>query len=109
MGNSGSTIGDIFFPDNPNRRRRAEQLKQQIEAFGNEFQQVKEARYEQEVSISIINETDETRDSTIDRIRSKLDALLKDRGFNGSQDLENKVRSILDGQELSKYNQLKSM
>lgn len=44
MGNSGSTIGDIFFPDNPNRRARAEELKNQINVFAAEFKLLKISR-----------------------------------------------------------------
>lgn len=44
MGNSGSTIGDLFFPDNPSRRRRAEELKQQITLYGAEFHSLRVSR-----------------------------------------------------------------
>lgn len=46
-------------------------------------------------------------DATLSRIHSKLDQILHDRGFKTPQDLDNKVREILTGQELEKYNQLK--
>lgn len=47
MGNGASSIGDLFFPDNPNRRRRAEELRNQINAFGEEFKQLTAYRWDQ--------------------------------------------------------------
>lgn len=46
MGNNISTAGDIFFPDNPSRRRRAQELQQQILDFGREFKQLHATRYD---------------------------------------------------------------
>jgi len=45
MGNNISTVGDLFFPDNPNRRCRAQELQQQILTFGEEFKELQATRY----------------------------------------------------------------
>jgi hypothetical protein len=41
MGNSGSTISDLFYLDNPKRRRRAEELKGDIYVLQAEFSGLK--------------------------------------------------------------------
>ncbi|KAJ5881311.1 uncharacterized protein N7473_012364 [Penicillium subrubescens] len=41
MGNSGSTISDLFYLDNPKRRRRAEELKGDIHVLQAEFSGLK--------------------------------------------------------------------
>lgn len=53
MGNSGSSIGDIFYPDNPNRRRRAEELRQDINDIVNQFQEQKQLRYIRTVPLPV--------------------------------------------------------
>jgi hypothetical protein len=40
----GQSISDIAYPDNPNRRARAEQLKSDIEAYGREYEDIKKLR-----------------------------------------------------------------
>ena len=41
----GNGISNIFYPDNPNRRARAEQLKTDIDSFCQEFKEVERSRY----------------------------------------------------------------
>ncbi|RYP21599.1 hypothetical protein DL766_007901 [Monosporascus sp. MC13-8B] len=92
MGNGVSSIGDLFFPDNPNRRRRAEELRNQINAYGEEFKQLARFR-EQKLSV----------------IRDKLDALMASKGFTTTSQLEEHVRSTLDSSQLASYDNLKNM
>jgi predicted lipoprotein len=40
----GQGISDIFYPDNPNRRNRAEQLSSDIKAYCNSYEEIKKAR-----------------------------------------------------------------
>lgn len=44
MGNSGSSIGDIFYPDNPKRRQRCLELSSAINMYIAEFEQLKAQR-----------------------------------------------------------------
>jgi hypothetical protein len=41
----GQGISDIFYPDNPNRRDRAEQLRNDIKTYCNSYEEIKKARY----------------------------------------------------------------
>jgi hypothetical protein len=41
----GQGISDMFYPDNPNRRNRAEQLREDILAYLNSYDEIKKARY----------------------------------------------------------------
>jgi hypothetical protein len=46
MGSDGkSMIGDLFFPDNPARRRRAEELRYDIYTMISLFEEQKRTRY----------------------------------------------------------------
>ena len=40
----GNSISDILYPDNPNRRARAEQLKSDIDSFCQEFNEAEKSR-----------------------------------------------------------------
>lgn len=42
----GRSIGDLFYPDNPKRRTRVDQLKNDIETMINEFNSIKRNMYE---------------------------------------------------------------
>lgn len=86
----GNSVSDLFYPDNPNRRARAEELRNAINSFGAEFAQQKQLR-----------------EDIIKRIRPKLDNLLRERGFHTPDQLEQHVNSILSGDELKKYDDLK--
>jgi len=92
MGNNISTVGDLFFPDNPNRRCRAQELQQQILTFGEEFKELQA-----------------TRENKLNNIRSKLDGLMRSKGFETSQQLEDSVKGILNGEELARYARLKNL
>ena len=41
----GQGISDIFYLDNPNQRDRAEQLRNDIKAHCNSYDEIKKARY----------------------------------------------------------------
>ena len=41
IGATGQSIADTFYPDNPNRRTRADQLKNDIRTFQAEFDELK--------------------------------------------------------------------
>lgn len=42
----GNTVSDLFYPDNPNRRKRAEGLRQDILQFVEDFEREKQKKYE---------------------------------------------------------------
>jgi hypothetical protein len=41
----GQGISDMFYPDNPNRKNRAEQPREDILAYCNSYDEIKKARY----------------------------------------------------------------
>lgn len=49
------------------------------------------------------------REDTLDRIRVRLDGLLKDRGFSTREELVRKTTSILESGELQRYEQLRKV
>jgi len=65
-------------------------LRNAINAFGAEFAQQKQLR-----------------EDIIQRIRPKLNALLRNRGFHTPDELERHVNGILHGEELKKYDNIK--
>jgi len=86
----GQNISDVFYPDNPNRRARAYQLKSDIEAFCFEFNEVKASR-----------------DRLLNEVKPKLAEFLKSLGYNSPDELDQKVRSTLTGSQLAEYNSYK--
>ena len=42
----GNTVSDLFYPDNPNRRKRAEGLRQDILQFVQDFEREKQKKFE---------------------------------------------------------------
>ncbi|KAI1741092.1 hypothetical protein F4680DRAFT_80515 [Xylaria scruposa] len=93
MGNTqsiGSGIGDIFYPDNPNRRNRAFQLENDCRRAIDEFNNLK-AKYD--------------RDAV--RVRDIMDKYLQEHGFSSVQHLDQTVQNVLQGGELQKWQDLK--
>lgn len=45
VGAVGQSVGDLFYPDNPNRRKRVDQLQDDIKVMQNEFQSLKKTMY----------------------------------------------------------------
>jgi len=88
MGN-GNSIGDLFFPDNPNRRDRAQQLHDDTQSYCTEFQQMKQRK-----------------EDITNRIAAKLADLLRRLGYNTMQDLDNKIQQVLTGPELANFQRL---
>lgn len=46
VGAVGQSVGDLFYPDNPNRRKRVEQLQDDIKVMQNEFESLKKTLYD---------------------------------------------------------------
>ncbi|KAG2413243.1 hypothetical protein HFD88_002432 [Aspergillus terreus] len=85
----GQQVSDLFYPDNPNRRKRAQELRQQIIDFAQYFNQEKERR-----------------DALFATARDKLDAVLKSQGIQTRQELIDRVKAnIKDDVELKKYDE----
>ncbi|KAI0452154.1 hypothetical protein F5B21DRAFT_527280 [Xylaria acuta] len=93
MGNTqsiGSGIGDIFWPDNPNRRNRAFQLQDDCQRAIEEFNNLK-AKYDKDVV----------------RVKDIMDKYLQEHGFSSVQHLDQAVQNVLKGEELQKWQDLK--
>ncbi|PFH49035.1 hypothetical protein AMATHDRAFT_5287 [Amanita thiersii Skay4041] len=90
MGGGGSKMSDLFYPDNPNRRARASQLKEDVEFFCNQFDEVKKKR-----------------DDLLTKIKPKVNALMKKYGYNTTDELDKAVTNILKGEALEEYKKVK--
>ncbi|PFH46613.1 hypothetical protein AMATHDRAFT_69460 [Amanita thiersii Skay4041] len=86
MGGGGSKISDLFFPDNPNRRARATQLKEDIDFFCNQYEEVKKKR-----------------DDHLTAIKPKLNALMQKYRYNTTDELDKAVQNVLKGKALEEY------
>ncbi|KIM35085.1 hypothetical protein M413DRAFT_32794 [Hebeloma cylindrosporum] len=86
----GQGISDVFYPDNPNRRARAEQLRADILAYCNSYEEIKTAR-----------------DKLLKEIGPRLATLLKNEGYDTPEALDAKVKSILTGDNLAQYLRVK--
>ncbi|KAF7954061.1 uncharacterized protein EAE97_001459 [Botrytis byssoidea] len=84
-------IGDIFYPDNPKRRARAEQLSNETKWWCATF-----------------NEHKKTLDSLEPVVRGRIDAYLKKFGYTTLDDLVSKVNSTLSGDALKEWTTLKT-
>ncbi|KAM0145426.1 hypothetical protein ACHAQE_011290, partial [Botrytis cinerea] len=84
-------IGDIFYPDNPKRRARAEQLSNETKWWCATF-----------------NEHKKTLDSLEPVVRGRIDAYLKKFGYATLDDLVSKVDSTLSGDALKEWTTLKT-
>ncbi|PFH47145.1 hypothetical protein AMATHDRAFT_87885 [Amanita thiersii Skay4041] len=90
MGGGGSKISDLFYPDNPKRRARASQLRDDVNFFANQFEEVKKKR-----------------NDILQEIKPKLNALMKKYGYNTTDELDNAVQKVLKGKALEDYNRIK--
>ncbi|KAG7442539.1 uncharacterized protein BT62DRAFT_1010126 [Guyanagaster necrorhizus] len=79
-----------MFYDNPNRRARASQLKADIEAFCNEFKAL-----------------ERQRDELLRVLKPRLGEFLKKNGYSSAEKLDERVQSVLTGQALADYNEVK--
>jgi len=82
----GQSLSDVFYPDNPKRRARAEQLKTDIDIDALSFKLLQQ-----------------TMENTINGLKGKLDAFLNEKGYNSPEQLDNAVQSVLTGNALSEY------
>ncbi|PFH47146.1 hypothetical protein AMATHDRAFT_68359 [Amanita thiersii Skay4041] len=90
MGGGGSKISDLFYPDNPKRRARASQLRDDVNFFCNQFEEVKRKR-----------------NNLLQEIKPKLNALLKKYGYNTTDQLDKAVTNVLKGEALKEYTRIK--
>ncbi|KAF8656301.1 hypothetical protein AX16_002603 [Volvariella volvacea WC 439] len=86
MGSGISKLGDLFYPDNPNRRARARQLNADIEDYCRQFEEYKK-----------------NRDQVIQEIKPRLSQLLNKYGYNSPDELDQAVQGILKGNALAEY------
>jgi hypothetical protein len=106
----GQNISDVFYPDNPNRRARANQLKSDIEAFCFEFNEVKASRqFTLQLIPCFIPDFRPHRDRLLNEVKPKLAAFLKSLGYNSPDELDQKVRSTLTGSQLAEYNSYREL
>ncbi|PFH46618.1 hypothetical protein AMATHDRAFT_7598 [Amanita thiersii Skay4041] len=85
-------MSDLYYPDNPSRRVRAAQLKEDIEFFCEQFY-----------------ELEEKRDDLLKEIKLKLNALMKKYSYNTTDELEKGVQKTLKGTALEEYNKFKEL
>ncbi|PFH49431.1 hypothetical protein AMATHDRAFT_4885 [Amanita thiersii Skay4041] len=90
MGGGGSKMSDLFYPDNPYRRARAEQLRDDVQFICKQFEEAKEER-----------------NQLLKAIKPKLNDLMKKHGFNTTDELDSKVQAILKGDALKEYIRVK--
>ncbi|KAG7006583.1 hypothetical protein G7Y79_00014g037580 [Physcia stellaris] len=86
-----NAIGDLAFPDNVNRRKRAGELHDDIVTFGANFQK-------------LLNE----RAQISARLRPKVKALLHKFHIATPSELEQRVNKSLNSDQMQEYRQLKS-
>ncbi|KAF8650929.1 hypothetical protein AX16_005027 [Volvariella volvacea WC 439] len=86
MGGNISKPGDIFYPDNPNRRARAQQLKNDTEDYARQFEDLRKHR-----------------DEVLKEIKPRLSQFLHKYGYNSPDELDNAVKNILKGDALADY------
>jgi len=82
-------LGDVFFPDNPNRRDRAQQLSGDLQQMQFDFNAIKN-----------------DLDTTLANLKPKMNNLLHKLGFNTMEELKAKAQSVLQGEALENYNKL---
>ncbi|KAI1130866.1 hypothetical protein F5Y10DRAFT_262807 [Nemania abortiva] len=90
VGAVGQSIGDAFFYDNPNRRDRVEQLRNDINTFISEFGSLKERA-----------------DEVVAGLQPKVDKLLHDNGYQSADDMDRKMKGKLDPEALKKWEEFK--
>lgn len=89
MGNSssvGSSISDLFYPDNPERRERCQELKNDINSICLEFKHL-QARVEDQEK----------------EMEEKVTKLLHAHGYPSVKELEEKIEQVLARDELKKW------
>ncbi|KAM5352960.1 hypothetical protein ACJ41O_005682 [Fusarium nematophilum] len=89
VGAVGQGIGDTFYYDNPNRRDRVEELRNDINTFKAEFDSLKEKA-----------------DEIVADLQPKVDKLLRDNGFESADDMDQKMKHRLDPEALKKWEDL---
>ncbi|KAK8022385.1 hypothetical protein PG993_013152 [Apiospora rasikravindrae] len=92
VGAVGQSIGDTFYYDNPNRRDRVEQLRNDINTFKAEFDSLKKRA-----------------DEVVAGLQPKVDKLLRDNGFESADDMDRKMKDRLDPEALKKWEEFKKM
>ncbi|PFH49030.1 hypothetical protein AMATHDRAFT_5282 [Amanita thiersii Skay4041] len=91
MGSGGSKISDVWYPDNPKRRARASQLKEDVDFLCHEFEELKKKR-----------------DELLNEIKPRVNELMKKYGYNTTDDLDQAVVNVLKGKALEEYTQIKA-
>lgn len=91
----GQGISDMFYPDNPNRRNRAEQLKENILAYLNAYDEIKKAVYVYVPPAQLLYPAN--RHELLKEIGLRFATLLKNEGYDTPDMLDAKVQGILTG------------
>ncbi|KAG8528390.1 uncharacterized protein KY384_007308 [Bacidia gigantensis] len=95
MGNSpssiGTSIGDTFYPSNPDRRNRAQQLQRDVEMY-----------------VSRFNEEKQKLDSLEPAVRQRIERYLSQHGYQTLQQLIDKNDATLKGDAMESWKQLKA-
>lgn len=106
----GHAASDLFYPDNPKRRRRAEELRAFITQCVAEFEEEQNKRCRPSCPRVIFTTSANIlafRKELIETASDKLDKVLKSQGIMTRQDLIEKVKNKLkDDAEILKYDEL---
>ncbi|KAL6915005.1 hypothetical protein FSHL1_012678 [Fusarium sambucinum] len=85
-------IGDIFYPDNPNRRKRFNELLGQIRTYESEFK-----------------ELEKKKTKVFKEARKKVDDALRQKGYETRDELREAIRDkISNNEEMQKFDKVKS-
>jgi uncharacterized coiled-coil protein SlyX len=108
-----NAIGDLAFPDNPKRRKRAGELHDDIVGFGAEFQKLHNQRYALPFSLSVqdlshLSDWITRRAQMVARLKPKVDALLQKFQITSPEQLEMRINSALNSEQMMQYRELKS-
>eukprot|EP01129_Flabellula_baltica_P011468 TRINITY_DN502_c0_g1_i1.p1 TRINITY_DN502_c0_g1~~TRINITY_DN502_c0_g1_i1.p1 ORF type:complete len:372 (-),score=93.37 TRINITY_DN502_c0_g1_i1:47-1162(-) len=82
----GGSMSDMFYPDNPNRRARAEQLKANLENIRD-----------------LYNRLDNEFDQKSAEYQEAFDMIVQKMGFESEEQLQQKVKDALDGDAYRQY------
>ncbi|KAB8069213.1 hypothetical protein BDV29DRAFT_161666 [Aspergillus leporis] len=86
------SMGDFFYPDNPNRRRRFNELLTQMRGYESEFKNL-----------------ENKKESVFKKARKRLDKKLKKYGYETRDELRQAIRSkISDKEEAKRFDELRN-
>lgn len=110
VGAVGQSIGDLFYPDNPNRRKRIEQLQDDIKVMQNDFESLKKTMYDTLVALPQRRWpmlSNFVREDTLAGMQKKLDDLLKANNFSSVEEMDEFMQKTLNPDTLQEWNEFK--